>query len=36
MNRERPLTPAMIRCLHKSLGIPAEVLIAESKNGRFP
>lgn len=34
LNRKRPQTLAMIRHLHKSLGIPAEVLIAESKNGR--
>jgi len=27
------MTLAMIRRLHKSLGIPAEVLIAESANG---
>lgn len=30
LNRKRPLTLAMIRRLHSSLGIPAEVLIAES------
>lgn len=30
LNRKRPLTLAMIRRLHKSLGIPAEVLIAET------
>ncbi|MFZ4651559.1 MAG: hypothetical protein ACOYLV_12670 [Rubrivivax sp.] len=29
-NRKRPLTLAMIRRLHKGLGIPADVLIAES------
>ena len=32
-NRKRPLTLAMIRRLHRSLGIPAEVLIAESASG---
>ena len=32
LSRKRPLTLAMIRRLHKSLGIPAEVLIAESAN----
>jgi HTH-type transcriptional regulator / antitoxin HigA len=31
--RKRPLTLAMIRRLQRSLGIPAEVLIAESPNG---
>ena len=30
LNRKRPLTLAMIRKLHRQLGIPAEVLIAES------
>ncbi|GAA4413654.1 hypothetical protein GCM10023089_31770 [Quisquiliibacterium transsilvanicum] len=30
LNRRRPLTLAMIRRLHQSLGIPAEVLIAET------
>ena len=30
LNRKRPLTLAMIRRLHRELGIPAEVLIAES------
>ena len=34
LNRKRPLALAMIRRLHKSLGIPAEVMIAERKNGR--
>ncbi len=29
LNRKRPLTLAMIRRLHRELGIPAEVLIAE-------
>ena len=33
LNRKRPLTLAMIRRLHKSLGIPAEVLIAETVAG---
>jgi HTH-type transcriptional regulator / antitoxin HigA len=30
LNRKRPLTLAMIRRLHRSLGIRAEVLIAET------
>jgi HTH-type transcriptional regulator/antitoxin HigA len=30
LNRKRPLTLAMIRRLHESLGIPAEILIARS------
>ena len=30
LNRKRPLTLAMIRRLHKSLGIPADALIAET------
>jgi HTH-type transcriptional regulator / antitoxin HigA len=30
LSRKRPLTLAMIRRLHHSLGIPAEVLIAET------
>ena len=30
LNRKRPLTLAMIRRLHRSLGIPADVLIAEA------
>lgn len=30
LNRKRPLTLAMIRRLHKGLGIPAEVLVAET------
>ena len=30
LNRKRPLTLAMIRRLHRGLGIPAEVLIAET------
>jgi HTH-type transcriptional regulator / antitoxin HigA len=33
LSRKRLLTLAMIRRLHRSLGIPAEVLIAESVNG---
>lgn len=33
LSRKRPLTLAMIRRLHRSLGIPAEVLIAESVVG---
>jgi HTH-type transcriptional regulator / antitoxin HigA len=33
LSRKRPLTLAMIRRLHRSLGIPAEVLIAQSANG---
>ncbi len=30
LNRKRPLTLAMIRKLHHNLGIPADVLIAET------
>jgi HTH-type transcriptional regulator/antitoxin HigA len=30
LSRKRPLTLAMIRRLHHALGIPAEILIAES------
>ena len=30
LNRKRPLTLAMIRRLHQHLGIPAEVLIAQT------
>ncbi|MBG9386522.1 helix-turn-helix domain-containing protein [Caenimonas aquaedulcis] len=30
LNRKRPLTLAMIRRLHRGLGIPAEVLVAET------
>lgn len=30
LNRKRPLTLPMIRRLHRGLGIPAEVLVAES------
>lgn len=33
LNRKRPLTLAMIRRLHQSLGIPADVLIAETAAG---
>lgn len=33
LSRKRPLTLAMIRRLHHSLGIPAEVLIAETVIG---
>ena len=33
LNRKRPLTLAMIRRLHKSLGIPADVLIAQTPAG---
>ena len=33
LNRKRPLTLAMIRRLHQRLGIPAEVLIAETAAG---
>jgi hypothetical protein len=33
LNRKRPLTLAMIRRLHHSLGIPAEVLIAPTEGG---
>jgi HTH-type transcriptional regulator/antitoxin HigA len=33
LNRKRPLTLAMIRRLHRNLGIPAAVLIAESVAG---
>lgn len=33
LNHKRPLTLAMIRRLHQSLGIPAEVLIAETTVG---
>ena len=34
LNRKRPLTLAMIRRLHESLGIPAKVLIAETVAAR--
>lgn len=30
LNKKRPLTLAMIRRLHRGLGIPAEVLVAEA------
>ena len=33
LNRKRPLTLAMIRRLHQVLGIPADVLIAETAAG---
>jgi HTH-type transcriptional regulator/antitoxin HigA len=33
LNRKRPLTLAMIRRLHKNLGIPANVLISETVAG---
>lgn len=33
LNRKRPLTLAMIRRLHRALGIPADVLIAETIAG---
>ncbi len=33
LNRKRPLTLAMIRRLHKNLGIPADVLIAKTATG---
>jgi HTH-type transcriptional regulator/antitoxin HigA len=33
LNRKRPLTLAMIRRLHQSLGIPADVLIAQTVAG---
>jgi HTH-type transcriptional regulator/antitoxin HigA len=36
LNRKRPLTLAMIRRLHQSLGIPADVLIAQAVAGRRP
>ena len=34
LNRKRPLTLAMIRSLHQSLGIPADVLIAQTSSPR--
>ena len=34
LSRKRPLTLAMVRRLHRSLGIPAELLIVEDKKGR--
>ena len=33
LGRKRPLTLAMIRRLHRSLGIPADVLIAQTTAG---
>jgi len=33
LNRKRPLTLAMIRRLHSRLGIPADILIAETVTG---
>ena len=33
LNRKRPLTLAMIRRLHQRLGIPADVLIAQTVTG---
>ena len=33
LSHKRPLTLAMIRRLHKGLGIPADVLIAEADDG---
>jgi HTH-type transcriptional regulator / antitoxin HigA len=33
LNRKRPLTLAMIRRLHQSLGIPADVLIGQTVAG---
>lgn len=33
LNRKRPLTLAMIRRLHQHLGIPAQVLIAQTTAG---
>lgn len=35
LDRTRPLTLRMIRRLHKELGIPAEVLIAQGDDDRF-
>ena len=32
LNRTRPLTLAMIRRLHRAMGIPAEVLIRERED----
>ena len=34
LNRKRPLTLQMIRCLHRKLGIPAESLIKEPDQRR--
>ena len=33
LNRKRPLTLAMIRRLHQQLGIPADILIAQTATG---
>ena len=33
LNRQRPLTLAMIRRLHQGLGVPPNVLIAETMAG---
>jgi HTH-type transcriptional regulator/antitoxin HigA len=33
LSRKRPLTLAMIRRLHHTLGIPAEALIAQTRSG---
>ena len=33
LNRKRSLTLAMIRRLHRDLGIPAEILLGEPRNG---
>jgi HTH-type transcriptional regulator / antitoxin HigA len=35
LNGKRPLTLTMIRRLHHSLGIPAEVLLGETKHARL-
>jgi HTH-type transcriptional regulator / antitoxin HigA len=35
LNRKRSLTLTMIRRLHQSLGIPAEVLLGETKHARL-
>jgi HTH-type transcriptional regulator/antitoxin HigA len=35
LNGKRPLTLTMIRRLHQSLGIPAEVLLGETKRPRL-
>ena len=32
LNRKRPLTLAMLRRLHQSLGIPADVLIGQTSS----
>lgn len=36
LNRKRPLSLAMIRALHKRLGIPAEVLLREPRREPTP